>query len=55
MDAVTQIVLDMELKSVSDNNYNVPENDKDLNIDEELELLDIGSRTEGWVTGGGRA
>ena len=55
MDAVTQIVLDMELKSVSDNNYNVPENDKDHNIDAELELLDIGSRTEGWVTGGGRA
>lgn len=55
MDAVTQVVLDKELKSISDNNYNVPENDKDSNIDAELGLLDIGSRTEGWVTGGGRA
>ncbi len=55
MDAVTQVVLDKELKSISDNNYNVPENDKDPNIDAELGLLDIGSRTEGWVTGGGRA
>ena len=55
IDAVAQIVLDKELKMISDNNYNDPKNDKDPNIDEELQLLNIGSGKEGWVTGGGRA
>ena len=54
IDAVAQIVLDKELKMISDN-YNDPKNDKDPNIDEELQLLNIGSGKEGWVDGGGRA
>jgi hypothetical protein len=48
IDAVTQVVLDKELKNINENHN---ENDKDPNIDEELELLNISSRTEDSVTG----